>query len=110
MRKFSIGVAVSLIATLGSVGTLKAQESRPVPAYGDYMNGCLKIAEPQGGYGSSVDKAFESANCQCKFEHLPKGAMTKEQFFNAGYACQKEQSRSAKLFMEKYYARSRTYP
>lgn len=104
-RNLSTAVAAGLAASLGLVGTLKAQDSRPVPAYADYMNGCVKGAQPQGGYGSSVEKAFEEANCQCKFEHLPKGTMTKEQFFSAASVCQKEKSRGAKLFTEKYYAR-----
>ena len=104
-RKLPIGVALSLSTTLGSVGILKAQDSRPVPAYADYMNSCVRSVQPQGGYGSSIDKAFEEANCQCKFEHLPKGTMTKEQFFKAATTCRKEQSRGAKVFTEKYYAR-----
>lgn len=99
-----------VLSCFGSCKTASAQESRPVPAYGDYMEWCVKGAQPAGGYGSSVDKAFEEARCHCINEHLPMGVMSKKQFFNAGKSCQQERSQGPEAFTQKYYARINRVP
>lgn len=103
-RRLSSCIAF-VISVLGFADISHAQDSRPVPAYGDYMESCVNGAQPKGGYGSSVDRAFEEANCHCKYEHLPKGTMTKDQFINAGVTCRKERDRGPAAFTEKYYSR-----
>ena len=109
-RKFLIIGVVCLLYILGSVETLHAQDIRPVPSYGNYMSSCVKDAQPQGGFGSAIEKAVEEANCQCRFEHLPKERMTKDQFFSAAYTCRKERGGDTTRFLEKYYTRINREP
>ena len=98
------------LALVVSTSSINAQDSKPVPAYGNYMEGCVGQAEPRGGFGSSIDKAMTEAMCHCKFEHLPKKTMTRDQFMKAGYACKSEEERDSTAFTKKYYSKIKRGP
>ncbi len=101
-----IGFLALIVFTTSS----NAQDSKPVPAYGDFMNGCVSNLEPKGGFGSSIGKAQAESMCQCRFEHLPKGSMTKDQFFKSAYRCKSEDELDSLAFTKKYYSRIKRSP
>lgn len=101
---------IVLFAFLGIWSTLaSAQETKPVPAYEDYLPGCVdqaEAAESEGVFGSSIDREIAVAMCQCKFDHFPKnGVMTKNQFFNSALVCNREQEHDSLEFTQKYLSR-----
>lgn len=99
-----------LFALLGIWSTLaSAQESKPVPAYEDYLPDCVdqaEASESEGVFGSSIDREIAVSMCQCKFEHFPtNGVMTKNQFFNSALVCNREQEQDLLGFTQKYLSR-----
>lgn len=86
-----------------------AQESKPVPAYETYMPYCMaqaEASEPEGVFGSSIHRGFAEAMCQCKFEHFPpNGVITKNEFYNSGLTCLREQQDDILEFTIQYLDR-----
>ncbi|WP_152979635.1 hypothetical protein [Stenotrophomonas daejeonensis] len=89
-------LVIAIFATsLGS--TVLAQETKPIPPHEDWMSFCMEgeeIQQPNGVFGSHIDRVFSEAMCQCHFEHLPaNGTMTESQYTNAGATCFEERKK-----------------
>lgn len=103
-KRTTLVVFACVASTLAS-----AQESKPVPPYSDYMPYCMEqkeSSEPEGVFGSSIDRGIAEAACQCQFEHFPSsGVMTKNEFFNSAVVCKREQEQDFMGFTQKYLSR-----
>ena len=99
-----IRLAACVLFLMGTVAL--AQESKPVPPREIYMPFCMKSArtsEPNGVFGSSVDRALAKAQCSCKFAQLSKlPGMTKDQYISAALFCIKAQRRDFDSFVQTY--------
>lgn len=90
-------------------GNILAQETKPTPSYADYMRICVDTEEGKqtsGQFGSSVERAFSTAFCQCQYDGLPSNhQMTKRQFSDALLGCFNERRANPKGFAMKYLGR-----
>lgn len=101
---------LALISLLFSVcGTALAQATRPIPSHGDHMRICMDTEErkqPDGQFGSSVERAFSTAFCQCQYDNFPdNGMMTIRQFSDAMLGCSNERKANPQDFIRKYKGR-----
>ena len=100
----------TLMALIFSIyGTALAQATRPIPSQGDHMRICMDTEEqkqPGGQFGSSIERAFSTAFCQCQYDNFPgSGTMTLRQFSDAMLVCSNERKAAPQDFVGKYKGR-----
>jgi hypothetical protein len=84
-----------------------ASDVKPVPEYSDWIQNCMSSAlareSTNGQWGSSVDKMYNKALCNCRFARLSrKSSMSYEDFGGSYDSCRAEHGTNVIPWMMKY--------
>ncbi len=103
-KHFSLMSALSLFGA----SSIMASEIKPVPDYSFWSGYCMSKAlereSDTGQWGSSVDKAYNKALCNCRYFRLSKKrTMTIEDLANSFDSCRIEHGMEVAPWILKYH-------